>query len=70
MIVYQLAVSVCITLFAVGYSPNKPTVSSVPNRFKKNNFGSSYLWLVLHCQKSLIRKGALSWDKEMKIWII
>ncbi|MEC2309461.1 hypothetical protein [Bacillus atrophaeus] len=30
MIVYQLAVSVCITLFAVSYSPNKPTVSSVP----------------------------------------
>ncbi len=39
------------TLFAVGYSPNKPTVSSVPNRFRKSKIGLSYLWLVLHRQK-------------------
>lgn len=39
------------TLFAVGYSPNKPTVSSVPNRFRKRKVALSYLWLVLHRQK-------------------
>lgn len=37
-----------LTLFAVGYSPNKPTVSSVPNSFSKlksepDTYGLSYI---------------------------
>ncbi|MCY9039651.1 hypothetical protein MOE77_22520 [Bacillus inaquosorum] len=38
MIVYQLVVSVCITLFAVGYSQTSLNVLSAPNT-------PSYLWL-------------------------